>query len=412
MLLTDNPKFASICQFFHLFDFNLVLSNLSDKLEEELTTPTYFLKELVVKLLKNFYKSRNTRLTLQNMLFYCCKEMRIKNCENVAIYENASIEQLDPLQRLDLMYFLTELQLDGHDWKYLRIHEDLCTGWRVEPIGKDSYNSKYWLFDDSRLYREFDGEISSLKVPTIPKIVDKSDQNNNYNSNSQLNTDAIDVMKLPKLKLILRPPSVQPPVQPWKLVCKSTGDWYNILKLFENSTHSDEMLFYSTLVRLVPLVVEDIRKKRRESKVRALIDESNQTLTATNSAILEEDISVKEEEFLMAKRKSRNSMKVELNFDDIEVFLNLKLGCRFENGQEGQSSKAKIKFYIEISNLFLNFKNVIERKVHYSYNCVRPFSYQPSQNPKSWCDYCCLKTPIVIQYSSLVPRYYPRRHQI
>jgi hypothetical protein len=32
--------------------------------------------------------------------------------------------------------------------------EEFCTGWRVLPIGYDRYRSTYWLFDDSRLYRE------------------------------------------------------------------------------------------------------------------------------------------------------------------------------------------------------------------------------------------------------------------
>jgi hypothetical protein len=57
--------------------------------------------------------------------------------------------------RILSLYFLIELQMNITDWKFLNNSpEEVACGWRVVEIGRDRWGCTYWLFDDSRLFRE------------------------------------------------------------------------------------------------------------------------------------------------------------------------------------------------------------------------------------------------------------------
>lgn len=66
------------------------------------------------------------------------------------------------LQRLEILRNLCEFHLEQpeHFWELLRV-KDGESDWRIEPIGKDSQNRRYWLFSDARLYREIEGKAPS-----------------------------------------------------------------------------------------------------------------------------------------------------------------------------------------------------------------------------------------------------------
>lgn len=66
------------------------------------------------------------------------------------------------LQRLEILRNLCEFHLEQpeHFWELLKV-KDGEADWRIEPIGKDSQNRRYWLFSDARLYREIEGKATS-----------------------------------------------------------------------------------------------------------------------------------------------------------------------------------------------------------------------------------------------------------
>ena len=51
------------------------------------------------------------------------------------------------------------------------------TDWRIEPIGKDSTNRRYWLFSDGRLYREKEAARTRNKK-NVTLSWDIEDENN------------------------------------------------------------------------------------------------------------------------------------------------------------------------------------------------------------------------------------------
>lgn len=61
-------------------------------------------------------------------------------------------------QRLEILRNLCEFHLEQpeHFWELLKV-KDGEADWRIEPIGKDSQNRRYWLFSDARMYREIAG---------------------------------------------------------------------------------------------------------------------------------------------------------------------------------------------------------------------------------------------------------------
>ena len=81
------------------------------------------------------------------------------------------------LQRLEILRNLCEFHLEQpeHFWELLKV-KDEESKWRIEPIGKDSLNRRYWVFSDGRMYREIEG------------IELKNNNRNNKNKNNKKET--------------------------------------------------------------------------------------------------------------------------------------------------------------------------------------------------------------------------------
>ena len=71
---------------------------------------------------------------------------------------SSTILTIPLLERLKILRNLCEFHLEQseHFWELLKV-KDGESDWRIEPIGKDSQNRRYWLFSDARLYREIEG---------------------------------------------------------------------------------------------------------------------------------------------------------------------------------------------------------------------------------------------------------------
>lgn len=79
------------------------------------------------------------------------------------------------LQRLEILRNLCEFHLEQpeHLWTLLRV-KDGESDWRIEPIGKDSQNRRYWLFSDARLYREIEGVAQKKNSKKRTAAIDDS----------------------------------------------------------------------------------------------------------------------------------------------------------------------------------------------------------------------------------------------
>lgn len=75
--------------------------------------------------------------------------------------------------RILSLYFLVELQMNISDWKFLNNSpEEVACLWRVVDIGRDRWGCTYWLFDDSRLFREATQDVVDQYATTGTGIVD------------------------------------------------------------------------------------------------------------------------------------------------------------------------------------------------------------------------------------------------
>lgn len=80
------------------------------------------------------------------------------------------------LQRLSLLRNLCEFHMEqpDHFWELLK-GRDGESDLRIEPIGKDSLNRRYWVFSDARMYREIKAPKGSSNAATINWDIEDED---------------------------------------------------------------------------------------------------------------------------------------------------------------------------------------------------------------------------------------------
>ena len=120
-------------------------------------------------------------------------------------------------QRLEILRRLCEFHLEQpeHLWDLLRV-KDGESEWRIEPIGRDSTNRRYWLFSDGRLYRE------------IEAVVKESGRSNKKSSNKlaldEMNWDIEDESN-------------------WELICLSRSDYDEFIEKMALSKNAKDKQF-------------------------------------------------------------------------------------------------------------------------------------------------------------------------
>lgn len=83
------------------------------------------------------------------------KESKARGYEDLEFLDGKDdILLLSLEERIYTLHFLCEVQFET-DWKMVtNAREENSVSWRVTSVGRDRYGSIYWLFDDSRMYRE------------------------------------------------------------------------------------------------------------------------------------------------------------------------------------------------------------------------------------------------------------------
>lgn len=119
------------------------------------------------------------------------------------------------LQRLEILRRLCEFHLEQpeHLWELLRV-KDGESDWRIEPIGRDSTNRRYWLFSDGRLYREKEAAV-------IPSGRNQSKNKNRLSK--EINWDIEDERN-------------------WELICLSRSDYDEFMETISKIAKEKQFL--------------------------------------------------------------------------------------------------------------------------------------------------------------------------
>ncbi|KAI8903865.1 hypothetical protein EDD86DRAFT_214497 [Gorgonomyces haynaldii] len=159
-------QFPSCCQFLYLF-FHHFSPDLfdTDLFEQYFLENLDWTEDLNVKMFR--LATRNRFIVPRMWLGYLEKEY-LKQGLEMKFTKDMQYSDLDPKTRVEILYFLCQLQLDRPELfkPVLETPEQIARHWRVDPIGSDRHLNNYWLFDDNRLYVERDGKWE-LKCRTI-----------------------------------------------------------------------------------------------------------------------------------------------------------------------------------------------------------------------------------------------------
>ncbi|KAI9329205.1 hypothetical protein BDR26DRAFT_872886 [Obelidium mucronatum] len=80
--------------------------------------------------------------------------------------QETEYQDLSPIEKVRILRRISEWQFDLPErFRSVAKDEDDCRHWRVDPIGWDTEGGTFWLFDDNRLYREFDPASLPQELP-------------------------------------------------------------------------------------------------------------------------------------------------------------------------------------------------------------------------------------------------------
>lgn len=129
---------------------------------------------------------------------------------------SSTILSIPLLQRLEILRNLCEFHLEQpeHFWELLKV-KDEESNLRIEPIGIDSLNRRYWVFSDGRMFREIEGIDlkNNRNNKNNKKKVKKSNSKNENENENEILWDIEDENN-------------------WELVCLTRSDYDEFLNNF------------------------------------------------------------------------------------------------------------------------------------------------------------------------------------
>ena len=153
--LRNSFQFARVSQFLSMFHKGVGLQTHNVQVLENLLLYTEYgterLENIFVKVLKKSYKRKP--VTLENYRDFLYKKYR--NAFKQFPFSKQDFDLADePVEaRLKVLDDLLEWNLENVENFRKNLKEDLKSDWRVEPFFVNS-EWTFWLFDDSRLYKE------------------------------------------------------------------------------------------------------------------------------------------------------------------------------------------------------------------------------------------------------------------
>nr|KAJ3421933.1 hypothetical protein HK105_001773 [Polyrhizophydium stewartii] len=183
--------------------------------------------------------------TESNWLLHFSGELALRQQPDDEVFftYDGSVEYKDlPLRtKVLILHSLCEWQFEKpENFRPVReTPEDEAVEWRVDPVGYDRDGSKYYLFDDNRLFKVPCKEQSSTKKRRGRRAAEDEDKND----------------------------ASQGFADEWILVCRTASEWQTWPQQFKGSKNPDEKALYMYLTEdVVPKVVKDIKtidEKRR-----------------------------------------------------------------------------------------------------------------------------------------------------
>ncbi|KAL2915558.1 hypothetical protein HK105_204960 [Polyrhizophydium stewartii] len=239
-------QFAAAAQFFQLFFGAFGMDDFETEfLEDRLLgkPPSGWLHSLHTQLLR--LVSRERTINESNWLLHFSGELALRQQPDDEVFftYDGSVEYKDlPLRtKVLILHSLCEWQFEKpENFRPVReTPEDEAVEWRVDPVGYDRDGSKYYLFDDNRLFKVPCKEQSSTKKRRGRRAAEDEDKND----------------------------ASQGFADEWILVCRTASEWQTWPQQFKGSKNPDEKALYMYLTEdVVPKVVKDIKtidEKRR-----------------------------------------------------------------------------------------------------------------------------------------------------
>ncbi|KAF9974360.1 hypothetical protein BGZ73_002246 [Actinomortierella ambigua] len=245
----------------------------TDALEQALleTSAHGYLTDLHSRMLRTL--TQNRQISFDNWLVYLRKEFVKRSPEQNPWKDTIDEEPIDYDDfsietKIMILTNLCEWQLDDPERfrQSLKEDDDLSYEWRVMPIGYDSNDRTYWLFDDNRLYREnppLPPKASKKKAPVAAPVKStKPAPRQGTRRSTRGQKDAAEPEPEPELEFV--PPPTTEGVD-WEPLCVTRQEWEEFAVVFKRSKHPAEKALY-TLVNndILPKVVEDLMAKEKE----------------------------------------------------------------------------------------------------------------------------------------------------
>ncbi|KAF9433136.1 hypothetical protein BGZ76_009836 [Entomortierella beljakovae] len=272
--LRSMKDFAAICQFLHMFHPAFALEDFeTEDLEQALVDPgsLAYLIDLQARMLRTLTQDR--RISFDNWIKYAQKEFENRAQEqNPWLEEDAyNYEGFSLSTKLVILGNLCEWQLDDPERFRLNFKEDeeIAVEWRVDPIGRDSLDRIYWLFDDNRLYRENPPPRKNTKStkqspasakPKPAPPVPATRRGTRRSTRGQKQEDSPESEPEPEFET----PPITPGIE-WEPVCISQIDWEEFANLFQRSKNADEKALHALINNdILPKVLGDFKEKEKE----------------------------------------------------------------------------------------------------------------------------------------------------
>ncbi|GJJ69678.1 hypothetical protein EMPS_02026 [Entomortierella parvispora] len=268
--LRSMKDFAAICQFLHFFHPAFALEDFdTEELEQALVDPSQmpYLVDLQARMLRQLTQDR--RISFDNWIQYAQKEFEKREDDQNPWLKESSYEDFDLTSKLLVLTNLCEWQLDDPERfrSKFKQEEEVAMDWRVDPIGHDSLERTYWLFDDNRLYRENPPPkkvTKKSKQPVAPpKPKPKPVARRGTRRSGRHNTEPS-----PEPEPEPEPEHETPPVTPgveWEPVCITRQDWEEFANVFKRSKHPDEKALHTLINNdVLPKVLDEFMEREKE----------------------------------------------------------------------------------------------------------------------------------------------------
>ncbi|KAJ1658525.1 hypothetical protein IWQ61_002247 [Dispira simplex] len=176
--------------------------------------------------------------------------------------------ELDVVERIYTFYHISEWLMEDPSRLRAKLKdEEDCIDWRVVPLGYDSRDRTYWLFDDNRLYREslpsetphMNGKQTFKKA--TPRKGKGKPRSNPLNSQESASNTRGDTPKAWREEDSSR-------LGKWEVLYVTLQDWESAGELFKRPRNANERFLQQRLQDdIMPQVLAELHTKKKKQEM-------------------------------------------------------------------------------------------------------------------------------------------------